>query len=124
MADDNKVIKTAPRSDESKDDFISRCMKDPGSKEKFSDKDQRLAVCHSKWNEAKKSDTTQKVKKILGNIQNIIKKQEAEDKQRSIEMKGSLQAILDKVQRIFDMKKKDYEANKTHKVKKGKYKKK
>ncbi len=38
-----------PNEDESKDDFISRCMSNGQAVEDFPDNDQRLAVCHDIW---------------------------------------------------------------------------
>ena len=39
-----------PKDNEDKGDFIERCMGDDGMKEEFPDNDQRLAVCHARWN--------------------------------------------------------------------------
>ena len=39
-----------PHKDENKSDFIERCMGDDVMKEEFPDNDQRLAVCHARWN--------------------------------------------------------------------------
>lgn len=36
-----------PRPDETKDDFINRCMNDLDLQKEFTDSDQRLAVCES-----------------------------------------------------------------------------
>lgn len=36
------------RDNESKDDFVARCMSDPEAKESFPDHDQRLAFCFDK----------------------------------------------------------------------------
>ncbi|MCK5612913.1 hypothetical protein KAR91_64160 [Candidatus Pacearchaeota archaeon] len=41
-----------PRKDETKDEFISRCMDSDESKRSFPDNDQRFAVCNSTWREA------------------------------------------------------------------------
>lgn len=38
-----------PFADESRDDFLGRCMADPEAVEDFPDRDQRFAVCNSFW---------------------------------------------------------------------------
>jgi len=39
----------SPKSEESKDTFISRCMSSTEAKRDFPDTDQRYAFCQSKW---------------------------------------------------------------------------
>ena len=39
------------REDESRENFVSRCMTDTKIQEEFSDRDQRLAVCMTKASE-------------------------------------------------------------------------
>lgn len=46
----------SPRPDESKDDFISRCMGDAEARADFPDQAQRYAFCNSKWENKNKSD--------------------------------------------------------------------
>ena len=43
-----------PNSDETKDEFISRCMSNATMKADFSDNDQRLAVCFQRWKDKEK----------------------------------------------------------------------
>ena len=45
-----------PREKEKQDDFISRCMSDPKSKEEFPNQSQRLAVCNSLFEGGKSMD--------------------------------------------------------------------
>jgi len=40
-----------PGQDETKDEFIERCMGDETMKEEYPDDDQRLAVCMTQWDE-------------------------------------------------------------------------
>lgn len=42
-----------PKKDESKDDFVNRCMGNDTMKSDFPDNDQRLAVCFKQWKEKK-----------------------------------------------------------------------
>jgi HK97 family phage prohead protease len=44
-----------PKKDESKDEFMDRCMSDSVMKKEYPDNDQRYAVCESQWDESKKS---------------------------------------------------------------------
>jgi len=48
-----------PTSDESKDDFIDRCMADPAMNEEYPENDQRFAICNSQW-EAKETEAMPK----------------------------------------------------------------
>lgn len=43
----------SPNSNESKDDFTSRCMSDSVMNEEFPDNDQRLAVCLNSWGDSR-----------------------------------------------------------------------
>lgn len=43
-----------PNTDETHDDFISRCMANPTMNDDFPDQAQRFAVCQSQWDSAKK----------------------------------------------------------------------
>lgn len=45
-----------PNADESRDDFISRCMSNDTVQEDFDDNDQRMAVCNRQWEEHKMYD--------------------------------------------------------------------
>lgn len=38
-----------PSSDESRSEFIERCMNDSTMEDEFPDRNQRLAVCESRW---------------------------------------------------------------------------
>lgn len=50
--------KVDPRPGESEDDFVERCMGSETMQSEFSDADQRLAVCHSKFNDRDKQDVS------------------------------------------------------------------
>jgi len=39
-----------PNENEKKPEWIERCMDNDAMKEEFPDNDQRLAVCHARWN--------------------------------------------------------------------------
>ena len=43
-----------PRTDENKDDFMSRCMSDDNMQEEFPDDKQRVAVCYDQWRKKEK----------------------------------------------------------------------
>lgn len=45
-----------PRKDESKKDFLARCMDDDEAKQDFPDSDQRYAFCNSQWDERDKGE--------------------------------------------------------------------
>ena len=45
-----------PKEKETQDNFISRCMSDPKSKEEFPNQSQRLAVCNSLFEGGKSMD--------------------------------------------------------------------
>jgi ATP-dependent Clp protease, protease subunit len=47
-----------PHKEESKDDFIDRCMGDENAVKEFPEESQRRAVCETQWNEDKKEDKT------------------------------------------------------------------
>ena len=51
-----------PKSGESEDDFLSRCLGDPNMESEFPDNDQRLAVCGESWRAEMDKD---KIKKML-----------------------------------------------------------
>nr|NIV97955.1 hypothetical protein [Candidatus Saccharibacteria bacterium]NIW78253.1 hypothetical protein [Calditrichia bacterium] len=42
-----------PKKNESKDEFITRCMGNKSMQEEFEDNDQRLAVCNDLWEKNK-----------------------------------------------------------------------
>ena len=43
-----------PKDDESKEDFVSRCMSDEVMKKDYADNDQRLAICNGLWDKKEK----------------------------------------------------------------------
>jgi hypothetical protein len=45
-----------PRSGESRDTFISRCMGDSVARQDFPSQDQRAAVCNRQWRDRSKDD--------------------------------------------------------------------
>jgi len=49
-----------PRSDESRDEFLQRCMGDDTMNEEFPDRDQRYAVCNSIWRDKSMLDIERK----------------------------------------------------------------
>lgn len=54
-----------PIAGETRDEFITRCMSDDESVSDFPDRNQRLAVCNSFWDESQKRAT---------NISDYVKK--------------------------------------------------
>jgi len=54
-----------PRSDENKDDFISRCMADETMQEEYPDEAQRTAVCHSQWDKKGANMDKMRVKGLI-----------------------------------------------------------
>ena len=53
-----------PRSDESRDDFIQRCMDDDTMLDEYSDVDQRLAVCLSNLEKATSTEEEKHVRAV------------------------------------------------------------
>lgn len=53
-----------PKKNESKNEFISRCVKDLSDNDEYKDQDQRLAVCYSMW-ERKDEKLEDKIDKYL-----------------------------------------------------------
>jgi len=47
-----------PKDDESKEDFVSRCMSDEVMKSEYEDNDQRLAICYDLWDKKEKKSIT------------------------------------------------------------------
>lgn len=54
-----------PRSGESRQEFVSRCMGDAEARRSFPDQKQRAAFCHSKFERKRKRDV---VKAALGRL--------------------------------------------------------
>ena len=48
----------SPKPDEEQEPFVNRCMIDPGASKEFPDTQQRLAVCHDQFQEAKATTTS------------------------------------------------------------------
>lgn len=46
-----------PRKDESKDDFMSRCMADETMRRDFEESGQRYAVCQTQWETKKRKES-------------------------------------------------------------------
>jgi len=63
-----------PRSDESEDEFIDRCMGDSESVADFPDPEQRRAVCQTQFDEARKEDGKSVISKITGEIKDFTTK--------------------------------------------------
>jgi len=61
-----------PHKDESKKDYISRCMA-YSDMQKY-DPDQRAAICYSMYSEAKKSEIIKQIDNICKSIDNMIGK--------------------------------------------------
>jgi hypothetical protein len=51
-----------PKKDETKSQFISRCVSDNVMSNEFPNITQRIAVCQSQWNDKDKKQTTKKEK--------------------------------------------------------------
>lgn len=62
-----------PRSEESRDDFISRCMGGDAIKE-FKDQKQRVAVCFSQWKKAKSEEIELTKAEISAMVDEIMEK--------------------------------------------------
>ena len=98
-----------PTAKETEDDFISRCMGDDNMKSEFTDNDQRLAVCFSKFREVKKSKLIRKIEKSLDKIERLVLKEQAVVKQDARKRLGLLQSIENQMKTIFELKSKEYE---------------
>ncbi len=46
-----------PKPEESKDEFVSRCMSNESAKKEFESEDQRVAVCLEKWRKNKSNNS-------------------------------------------------------------------
>lgn len=46
----------SPRKDESKEDFLQRCMGDEVMNQEFPDRSQRYAICLNIWEDKKKGE--------------------------------------------------------------------
>jgi hypothetical protein len=46
----------SPHQGESQQDFVSRCMVDSSMRSDFPKQEQRAAVCHQQWRDAKKTE--------------------------------------------------------------------
>lgn len=50
-----------PHKDETKDEFVSRCMSELNSE--YPDEEKRVGICYSSWDNAKFSESMDKVRK-------------------------------------------------------------
>lgn len=55
-----------PKNNESKNEFISRCMKSNAIQTEFEEQDQKVAVCFSQWERKDESHIINRIDKILG----------------------------------------------------------
>ena len=53
-----------PKSDESKKEFMNRCLSNPTMNDEYPDNGQRYAVCQRQWTDKKAEDA---VKEIMDN---------------------------------------------------------
>jgi len=78
-------IPTQPKSGETQDDFIARCMSNDTMKEEFPDNDQRLAVCFQKWRDKdKKSLIMPQVERRINDSLEIRLKDEEDEESNVI----------------------------------------
>ena len=59
-----------PKKDESKDEFIDRCMGDDTMVDEY-DNDQRYAICMSKWEGKNESKSSKTLKDLLEEIKGV-----------------------------------------------------
>ena len=64
-----------PREDETKEEFISRCISymEENEKDRFPSREQRIAVCYSYWENKDKEKEEEKPKSLMGHILSRIK---------------------------------------------------
>jgi HK97 family phage prohead protease len=64
-----------PKTDESKDDFVKRCMADDVMNAEFEDEDQRLAVCNDLWDKREENSAQPSERRMvpLNNLRAIDK---------------------------------------------------
>lgn len=58
-----------PRDDESQDEFIERCMGDDVMNEEYPDRDQRYAICMTRWRDRNKSQEANMERKNFTGVQ-------------------------------------------------------
>jgi len=63
-----------PRSDESEDDFIERCMGDSEAVSDFPDASQRRAVCQTQFDEARDEDGKSVISKVTEEMRDFSQK--------------------------------------------------
>ena len=54
-----------PKKDESKDDFISRCMSDDVMLDEYPDQEIRSGVCYTQWDNKDKDSSSEKKRKYV-----------------------------------------------------------
>lgn len=54
-----------PKSKETENEFVSRCMSNPVMESEYPDKQQRYAVCASSWSDSKPKKTKNNIKQVL-----------------------------------------------------------
>ena len=94
-----------PKAGELEDDFVQRCMSLEEMKTSFPDKDQRLAVCYSKFGNKVKAAALQGVNKSIRQLQGMIKKEQVNNKIEKSKASGILENILKSMQEIAKLKK-------------------
>lgn len=62
-----------PKSGETKNDFISRCIEQEITEGGY-DKDQAAAICYSKWRSAKKNEVLGKIKRLKKSLYPVLQK--------------------------------------------------
>ena len=60
----------SPKGQQEKDKFVSSCIGDKDMIEEFPDQKQRVAVCYSQWERAKKSKSSQEIDWIKWDLDN------------------------------------------------------
>lgn len=64
-----------PREDETKEEFISRCISymEENEKDRFPSREQRIAVCYSYWENKDKEKESKKPKSLMSHILDMIR---------------------------------------------------
>ena len=58
---ENQTTKPKPFANETRNEFVSRCMRDIEAIQDFPSQDQRLAFCNSVWSESVKAKIQKKI---------------------------------------------------------------
>lgn len=76
-----------PRTYETEDEFISRCMADDTMVDEYPEEDQRFGVCQTSWDEGDKENNKMSEKMLIKALEFVVKQDDADD--RTLEFVGS-----------------------------------